>query len=266
MSEPAGRVLVGVQGFSASSWAGVFYPPDLPANRQLAFYAQVFDTVELDVTFYTLPSVAAIRSWMDNTPEGFTFCAKMPRAITHDKRLKDVDDELRAVGGMLDLFENKMGAMVIQFPRAFTRREEPALRAFLPKLPAGRRFAVEFRHPSWNDPQVLELLERHGIAWCLNEWRDLPTVIATTAGWSYVRLVGFHSDAVGAGEVLRDRSERLAFWGQTLGELRQRLDTVYVYVNNHYAGYAPATVTALRQLLGQPTIDPRTLWPQPPLL
>ena len=85
MSEPVGRVLVGVQGFSAPSWAGVFYPPGLPANRQLAFYAQVFDTVELDVTFYTLPSVVTIRSWVANTPEGFTFCAKMPRAITHEK-------------------------------------------------------------------------------------------------------------------------------------------------------------------------------------
>lgn len=265
MSEPAGRVLVGVQGFSAPSWAGVFYPPDLPANRQLAFYAQVFDTVELDVTFYTLPSVAAIRSWMENTPEDFTFSAKMPRVITHEKRLVNVDDELRAVGGMLDLLGPKMGAMVIQFPRSFTRHAEPTLRAFLPRLPAGYRFAVEFRHPSWNHPETMDLLERHGIAWCLNEWQELPPVMATTTTWSYVRLVGFHRDAV-SGDVLRDRSARLAFWGETLRTLSQRLAPIYVYVNNHYAGYAPATVNTLRQHLGQPTVAPRALWPQPPLL
>lgn len=261
------RIYIGVQGFSPKDWVGTFYPPGFPQRDFLGFYAQVFDSVELNTTFYAIPSASTVRSWAQRTPPEFVFTAKMPRAITHDKKLLDVEKELSAFVDRISFLGDKLGAVVIQFPPSFTRgRFEDRLRAFLPLLPRDRRFAVEFRGRSWNDERVFELFQEFGVAWVINQWQDLPPVIETTAGFAYFRFVGFHDQFTYLGQLQRDRSEELFSWARTIKDLATRLDRIYVYVNNHYEGHAPATVHRLKDLLGLPTVDPRSLWPTRPSL
>lgn len=258
------RTCIGVQGFSPPDWAGTFYPPSLAQRSWLPFYARVFDTVEMNTTFYAIPSVSTVRGWVQRVPPHFTFSAKMPRAITHEKSLQDVEEELYAFLARMRLLGSKLGAILIQFPASFTRRFEERIHAFLPLLPADLPFAIEFRHHSWQDEWVFDLLREHDIAWCVNHWQNLPIAIEATADFAYFRLVGFHDQFEYLGRVQRDRSQELAWLAETIAELAPGLQRIFVYVNNHYAGHAPATVNQLKELLGLPTIDPRSLWPEQP--
>lgn len=258
------KVRLGVQGFSPKDWVGTFYPPGFSSRQFLPFYAHVFDTVEVNSTFYAIPSTSTVRSWATRTPPDFTFTCKMPQEITHDKRLLGAEERLSIFLSKMRLLENKLGPIVIQFPRSFTRRFEENLRDFLPLLPQDMRFAIEFRSQSWNDDAVFDLLREFHVAWCINDWQDLPPVIETTSDFAYLRLVGFHREFKYLGQVQRDRSKELASWARTIEGLAKRVERIYVYVNNHYAGHAPATVGQLQELLGLPTVDPRSLWPQEP--
>lgn len=266
MNLTTSKIHLGVQGFSPKDWVGTFYPPGFSSRQFLPFYAQVFDTVELNATFYAIPSASTVRSWATRTPPGFMFTAKMPQAITHDKRLQGDEEKLSVFLDMMRLLEDKLGPVLIQFPRSFARRFEDNLRAFLPLLPRDIRFAVEFRSQSWNDHEVFELLREFDVAWCINDWQDLPPVIEITTDFTYLRLVGFHQEFSYVGRVQRDRSQELASWATTLAHLATKVNRIYVYVNNHYAGHAPATVYQLQELLGLPAVDPRSLWPEQPSL
>lgn len=258
------NVSLGVQGFSPKDWIGVFYPPGSSTRGFLPFYSQVFDTVEINATFYAVPTASTVRSWAARTPPDFVFACKMPQEITHDKRLLGAEEKLSVFLDRMRLLEDKVGPIVIQFPRSFTRRFEDNLRAFLPLLPRDLRFVTEFRSESWNGDEVFDLLSEFNVAWCINDWQDLPPVVETTTDFAYLRLVGFHQEFKYLGQVQRDRSEDLASWAEIITDLGKQVQRIYIYVNNHYAGYAPETVRQLQQLLGLPTVDPRGLWPQQP--
>lgn len=255
-------IRTGVQGFSPKDWVGTFYPPGFSSKQFLPFYSQVFDTVEINATFYAIPSASTVRAWAARTPPGFVFAAKVPQEITHDKLLMDAEEKLSVFLGQMRLLGDKLGPLVIQFPRSFTRRYEENLRSFLPLLPRDIRFAVEFRSQSWNDEEVFHLLREFDVAWCINDWQDLPPVVEMTTDFAYLRLVGFHREFSYLGRVQRDRSKELISWAQTIRDLAARVQRVYVYVNNHYTGHAPATVNELRELLGLPGFDPQSFWPQ----
>lgn len=262
MHHSATRIHLGVQGFSPQDWIGTFYPPHFAAEEFLPFYARVFDTVEINSTFYAIPSTSTVRSWADRTPPRFIFACKMPQDITHDQQLKGVEERLTIFLDKMRNLGEKLGPVVIQFPRSFTRRFEDNLRIFLPLLPEDIRFVAEFRSDSWNDEEVFGLLREFNLAWCINDWQDLPPVVETTTDFAYLRLVGYHREFKYLGEVQRDRSEDLANWARTVKELATRVPRIYIYVNNHYAGHAPATVNRLAELLDLPTVDPRSLWPE----
>ena len=256
------HIYIGTQGFSPKDWLGTFYPPGLPSSQFLPFYARVFDTLELNTTFYAIPSAATIRAWAMRVPDGFTLSAKMTRTITHDKALLDVEGEVRAFVGRIRMLGDRLGAVVIQFPRSFDRRFEDRLRAFLPLLPQDLHFAIEFRSPSWDDPAVFDLLRENGIAWCTTHWQDLPPVVETTADFAYFRLIGFHDEFSQLDRIQRDRSQDLVSWARTIAGLTARVRRIYVYINNHYEGHSPATVNRLKALLGLPQVDPHTQWPE----
>jgi len=260
------EIRLGVQGFSPKDWVGIFYPPGFSPRQFLPFYSQVFDTVEVNSTFYAIPSDSTVRSWAARTPPNFIFACKMPQEITHDKRLVGAEEKLSIFLDKMRLLEGKLGPIVIQFPRSFSRRYEENLGAFLRLLPKDIPFAIEFRSQSWHDDEVFDLLRQFDAAWCINDWQDLPPVIETTTDFAYLRLVGFHREFKYLGRVQRDRSEDLESWARSIRGLLRRVERVYVYVNNHYAGYAPATVQQLQGLLSLPTVDPRGLWPQQPNL
>ena len=262
MSDQTAHLRLGVQGFSPQDWVGTFYPPQLSPSQFLPFYAQVFDTVEINSTFYAIPAVSTVRSWLHRTPPNFLFACKMPQEITHDHQLVGVEARLADFLETMRILGEKLGPVAIQFPRSFTRRYEDNLRSFLPLLPDDIRFVAEFRSESWNDAEVFDLLREFNLAWCINDWQDLPSVVETTTDFVYLRLVGYHREFKYLGEVQRDRSEDLANWARTVKELAAKVPRIYVYVNNHYAGHAPATVSQLAKLLGLPTVDPKSLWPQ----
>jgi uncharacterized protein YecE (DUF72 family) len=257
MPPPPAVVLLGAQGFSAKDWIGTFYPPHFSSNQFLPFYSRVYDTVEINSTSYAIPSRSTVSSWAQRTPPHFVFACKMPQDITHDHRLRAVEEKLDLFLDHVRILQGKLGPVVMQFPRSFTRRYESSLRSFLPLLPRDVRFVAEFRSVSWHEEGVLDLLRGFNVAWCINDWQDLPPVVATTTDFAYLRLVGYHREFEYLGEVQRDRSEDLTRWASTIEDLATRVPHIYVYVNNHYAGHAPATVNQLARLLLARRVPPR---------
>ena len=262
MQDFVAQIRLGVQGFSPQDWVGTFYPPHFSSKEFLPFYARVFNTVEINSTFYAIPSASTVESWASRTPPGFVFACKLPQDITHDQQLEGVEERLSIFVDRMRNLGEKLGPVVIQFPSFFTRDSEESLRSFLPLLPQDIRFVTEFRSESWNDEAVFGLLREFNVAWCINDWQDLPPVVETTTDFAYLRLVGYHREFKYLGEVQRDRSEDLAGWARTVKRLAAKVPRIYVYVNNHYAGHAPATVNQLAAFLELPTVDPRSLWPE----
>jgi uncharacterized protein YecE (DUF72 family) len=179
---------VGTSGFSYKEWKGSFYPEDLKAADMLSYYAQRLGTVEINNTFYRLPTPKLLGSWASQVPEGFQFVLKVSQKITHFKRLNGVEEEM---GFLLDSARTlgvRLGPFLVQIPPNF-KRDDDRLAAFLGLLPPGVRAAFEVRHPSWLVPEVFALLEKHGVALVASQTDEEPDITLTrTAPWGYVRL------------------------------------------------------------------------------
>ena len=258
----AKRIVVGTQSLGSDSWMGRFYPPDLASRDRIVFYSQVFGILELNVTFYAPISRYVIRSWVERTPQSLLFSAKLPKAITHEKRLLNAEDELRAFCASMRDFRDRLAAAVVQLPPSFDRSSEADLRAFLALLPDDLAFTVEFRHPSWQHPDILALLADHRVAWCMNEYRDLAPTTEVTSDWAYVRLNGYHERYSQAQGPVPEREDDLAYWAGVLSNLPESVLRTYVLINDHYAGHAPDAANDLKRRLGLPTADPQSLWSQ----
>jgi uncharacterized protein YecE (DUF72 family) len=239
---------VGCSGWNYAHWRnGVFYPPRLPANKWLEYYAQFFDTVEVNSTFYRLPKPEAVANWVAQTPEGFIFAIKSSRYLTHVKRLMDLDDGVRRFYERIEplLHTPKMGPVLWQLPPTF-KRDDERLASALASLPKEQRHCFEFRHPSWFVDETYESLRAHGVALVIgdrpqvNEYRSLEL----TTDWTFVR---FHAGTRGRNGNYSE--SELAEWAQRLAEWAQRVD-IYAYFNNDWEGYAPRNALRLRELLG----------------
>lgn len=255
---------IGTQGWSYPDWIGSFYPPRSKQEHYLPFYASVFDTVELDTTFYHAPKPSIARSWARHTPDGFRFAAKVPRAITHDARLVGAGEAMASFVASLVPLGDKLGPLLIQLPAEFVR--DPAnvadLDAFLALRPSGMRWAVEVRHRSWHVPDTVTQLRGHGVALAWNQWRDLPRFPEVTADFLYVRWIGHHDAIERTDRVQIDRETDFASW---LGELERVLPEVrevFGYFNNHWAGHSPASANEMKRRLGLVPIDPESHWAQ----
>lgn len=180
-------MLVGTSGYSYAAWKGRFYPARLPASEMLAYYAERFDTVEINASFYRFPSTGMLEGWAVQVPDGFAFSFKAPRRVTHDLRLALPQDAQTFVAHVGRL-GRQLAAVLFQLPPAF--RCDPArLKAVLAALPAGTRAAFEFRHPSWHDEAVYALLRARNAALCIADVDDAETPpIVSTADWGYLRL------------------------------------------------------------------------------
>jgi len=257
-------IRLGCQGWTYPDWVGVFYPPGARQETLLPFYSQVFDTVELDSTFYGAPKPTIARSWARHTPPDFRFAAKAPRAVTHDKRLVDAAAEMQEFARGIAPLGEKLGPVLVQLPPDFARDAdtEAALRSFLAEAPAGLRLAVELRHASWHVPATLDLLRERQAALVWIQWRDLPVWAENTAPFLYVRWLGNREEITRYDRVQIDRGGQLDQWAERLRASIGAVDEIYGYVNNHYAGHSPESVIALKRLLGLPAPDARDLWPQ----
>lgn len=183
------RLLAGTSGFAYKAWKGPFYPADLPEADMLRFYSSRFPTVEINNTFYRMPSTALLTRWAEQTPAGFTFVLKAPQRITHHGRLKNEGDPLSYFLETAGAMGDRLGPLLFQLPPNF-KKDLERLRGFLDLLPAGRRAAFEFRHESWRGEEVLAALREAGAALCIadTDEDEGEPVVAATASWGYLRL------------------------------------------------------------------------------
>jgi uncharacterized protein YecE (DUF72 family) len=238
---------VGCSGWNYDHWRdGVFYPPRCPARSWLSFYAERFDTVEVNSTFYRLPRRDAVARWVEQTPVGFVFAVKVSRYVTHVKRLRDVDVHLPLLlERIAPLAEaGRLGPLLWQLPPTFARDDgllEEALAAF----PRDLRHAVEFRHDSWFAAKPLALLAKHGVALVVADRPGAPGPdrLEPTAGFSFVR---FHHGA--RGRRGNYSKTELADWAGTLRLWASR-GAVYAYFNNDWEGFAPRNAMIMREHL-----------------
>ena len=196
-------IRLGTSAFTAAGWPGTFYPQGLPERVYLSYYATQFDTVEVDSTFYRSPSLSTVKGWYSKTPPGFLFAAKVPRTITHEKVLRDCDEELDQFLKVMDALGEKLGPSLFQFgyfnKKAFAGVQDflALLIPFLKKLPKGYRFAVEIRNKTWVTPQFVEALRSRGVALALIDqaWMPRPAqwfekLDPITTDFTYVRWLG----------------------------------------------------------------------------
>jgi uncharacterized protein YecE (DUF72 family) len=246
-------ILFGTSGWSYQEWVGAFYPNS--RISKLPFYAKIFKSVEVDSSFYRPPSKSMIAGWAKATGPDFKFSMKIPKLITHDRRLAGVEkailDFIELVGPLEKL--GKLGCLLIQLPPSFTFKEKRKLEAFFGLLPRHLHFAVEFRHESWNREETWDLLEEFNIA---NTITDSPVeflskVVITATTHSFVRWHG-HGRSVWYN--YRYSENELRPWLEKLGQVESQVPVTYAYFNNHYGGNAPAN---LLQLIGmrQETTD-----------
>ena len=185
------QIRVGTSGFSYKGWKGSFYPEKLPAKDMLRFYADKLIAVEINNTFYRMPKASVLEGWAASVPEHFRFAIKASRRITHNKRLKEVEDDTAYLLGQLESLGERLGVVLFQLPPNF-KKDVPRLQGFLKALPKRWRAAFEFRHESWFDDEVYDTLRNHSAALATAETEDHETAddvpFAATADWGYLRL------------------------------------------------------------------------------
>jgi uncharacterized protein YecE (DUF72 family) len=246
------EIFLGTQGWSYKDWVGTLYPPQTPARSYLMHYAQHFNAVELDTTFYGTPLPSRIALWDQSTPEGFVFTAKTPRTITHDRRLIDAGADFREFIGIMRGLGPKLGPILIQLPPDFTSDERAALEPFIAALPDDMSFAVEFRHRSWLTEETYDLLRRYRVAWTLIDLVYMPRQVEITSDFTYVRWLGDRRKIQRVHATQLDRRAELDAWADRLDDISSRIERMYGFVNNHYSGHSPADVRYLRRKLGMP--------------
>ncbi len=182
------KIHVGTSGFGHKEWKGKFYPEKIPPEEMLRFYAERLDAVEINNTFYHMPTASVLHSWAEQVPDDFVFALKAPQVITHLKRLRNVDEETEYLFSTLSVLERKLGPVLFQFPKSF-HADLPALKYFLGLIPGKAACAFEFRSPSWLDGEILDLLRERGCSLCIADTDENPaSEIISTASWGYLRL------------------------------------------------------------------------------
>ncbi len=239
-----GAYRIGTSGFHYRHWRGVFYPEDLPAADWLPFYARAFDTIELNATFYKLPTARTISRWREQVPPGFTFAAKGSRYLTHFKKLTDTETGLERYFSRVGGLGAALGPILWQLPPGW-RADPDRLAAFLAALPPGYRHAFEFRDPSWHIPAVYHLLERRGAALCAYHMGNVVSPQVLTADFAYLRLHGPAGPYQGNYD-----ARQLTHWAGVVRGWAGLVETIYVYFNNDTAGFAVQNAQALCTLLG----------------
>ena len=187
------RLLAGTSGYSYKEWLGRFYPEKLPANEMLRYYGERFTTVEINNTFYRMPAESMLVQWSEQVPDHFIFTLKAPRRITHDNRLRDTESQVVEFLRRAEALGSKLGVLLFQLP-PYLKKDLPRLREFLGVLPTGKRIAFEFRHASWQDQEVYDLLRSRAAILCVTDTDEGDTPFVATADCGYVRLRRTHYD------------------------------------------------------------------------
>jgi len=273
------HVRVGTSSWSTKDWRGTFYPGGIEPAEMISVYASQLDTVEIDATWYQMPTEAMVDAWDSRTPPGFVFSAKVPRVITHEKYLVGCEEEIGRFAAVMSRLGPKLGPLVLQFPYVAKAKDAgeyatgagflARMKAFLPALPQGFQWAVEIRNSRWLHGGLLELLRRHQVSLVFIDYYTmdpLPRLAERkevfTAPFVYIRFLGNHKEMDAAvsraraqgirdsdwGSLLVDRTRQLRQWIPAIRALADRQVPLFIYFNNHYAGYAPGSVELFSRL------------------
>ena len=231
--QPSTRVWIGTSGYNYAEWKGSFYPEKMSSKKMLPYYAERLPTVEINYTFYRMPTEKLLLGWAAATPESFRFTLKAPRRITHDARLKNCDELTAVFCATAGTLGPRLAALLFQLPPS-CKKDVGLLRAFLQTLAPGAKAAFEFRHLSWHDDHVYECLRTSGHALCVADSERLTTPVVMTAPHAYFRL---------RDEGYADTD--IARWADTIRESTVSCDEVFVYFKHEDAGTGPAFARSL---------------------
>jgi uncharacterized protein YecE (DUF72 family) len=230
-------IYVGTSGYNYPEWKGRFYPESLAAARMLPYYAERFSTVEINYTFYRMPTAKLVTGWAAQVPDGFRFTLKAPKRITHDRRLKDVGEPVRGFCEAAAELGPKLGALLFQLAPNF-KKDLVVLDDFIATLPPKLCAAFEFRHDSWLDEDVYSRLRARNLALCIADSESRTTPVIATADYAYLRLRD-------EGYVEQDIGE----WAARIQELAARCQDTYVYFKHEDEGKGPEFARLLRESL-----------------
>jgi len=259
-------LILGTSSFTAEGWEKSFYPKGTESRDYLSYYATQFPAVEVDATFYRIPSVSTVKGWYAKTPSEFLFALKTPQEITHERVLVDADSVMNEFLRATEPLGEKLAVILLQFPyfnkKAFTGPPEflARLKTFLEKLPAEPRFAVEIRNKYWLGPPLFDLLRKRKVALALidHPWMPRPHEWfakgdAVTTDFTYIRWLG---DRKGIEEQTKlwdktvvDRTKDLQEWVEACRNFLKRKIRVFAFANNHYGGFAPDTLRSFEKLM-----------------
>jgi uncharacterized protein YecE (DUF72 family) len=232
------NLYVGTSGYSYKEWKGSFYPEKIPAKEMLHYYGERLSTVEINATFYRMPQASMLANWKEQVPPTFRFALKAPQRITHIKRLKETDEETKYFFETAAVLADQLGVVLFQLPPNM-KKDLPRLEIFLAQLPSATRAAFEFRHPTWFDDDVLDLLRNQNRALCVSDTDDMPTThIDKTADWGYLRL-----------RRVQYSEENLTEW---LGRIRnQNWQETFLFFKHEDAGTGPKLAAQFLELAGK---------------
>jgi uncharacterized protein YecE (DUF72 family) len=244
------KLHVGTMGWSYGFWKGNFYPETLASKEFLAYYAKQFNTVEVDSTFYRIPRRQSVMDWREQTPEGFVFSLKFPQVITHVKMLKDCQEEVAVFLERVGLLQEKLGALLLQFPYAFGTVQVPLLRDFLRNLPAKHRYVVEVRNRKLLNDGFYSVLRDYNVVLAWVDSPFMPQISEVTSDFIYVRWEGDRRRVKGTlGRIEVDRKAQIKLWADTIKSFLEEQTEVFGYFSKYYSGYSPSDAKELLNIL-----------------
>ncbi len=251
------KIRIGCSGWSYDGWIGPFYPKGSNSSNFLKLYSKVFDTVEIDSTYYRVPNRNSVMNWERTTPANFLFSPKFPGEITHKNGLNVSSNMVSEFLEPMNILGKKLGPILIQLPAFITYQSSlNVLMDFMRHLPPEVRFAIEFRHESWFRQEIYNLLETYNISMV---WSDIPMAkvpAIRTTDFVYLRLVGDRSiESKDFGVVKIDRNESILRWAKEINQVKDDIKNVFVFANNHYQGFSPATVNIFRKAMNMEPVS-----------
>ena len=232
------NLYVGTSGYSYKEWKGSFYPEKIPAKEMLHYYGERLSTVEINATFYRMPQKSMLENWKEQVPPNFRFSLKAPQRVTHFKRLKETEEETKYFFDTAEVLADQLGVVLFQLPPNM-KKDLPRFESFVGQLPAQPRAAFEFRHPSWFDDDVLEILKARNLALVVSDTDDMPTThIDKTADWGYLRL-----------RRVIYSEEHLSEWLERIN--RQQWSDTFVFFKHEDEGTGPRLAAEFLKLAGR---------------
>jgi uncharacterized protein YecE (DUF72 family) len=250
------NLYVGCSGWSYKGWIGTFYPSNLENKNWLSYYSKFFKFVEVDSTFYTIPSRFVVRGWKDKTPDDFKFALKFPKIITHDKKMKDISKDLQVFFSNLEPLIDKTIFLLIQLPPYLSENEGfDLLKDMINRRDRRFDYAIEFRDSSWFNDKVYDFLKNNKItlAWSIKDELKTPSIV--TSDRIYIRFIGDRSiNDKDFGRIVKDREKEMVEYADIVNEKASKENqTISIAFNNHFAGFGPSSASTFLKMMDKPS-------------